>query len=105
MSENPLVSNSAEAFTLVARLREWRHPVIVHPQFTEPQSALERAGHRVTEVHLAAPTFELDEAAVTDPACVGAGRGPLDLRVPHHRPEADGAAAGGAARRTASAAR
>jgi cobyrinic acid a,c-diamide synthase len=43
-------AGAAEAFTLVARLRPRHRPVVVHPQFTEPQAALEVAGHRVTEV-------------------------------------------------------
>lgn len=41
-------AGAAEACTLVARLRPWRHPVVVHPQFTEPHAALEAAGHHVT---------------------------------------------------------
>lgn len=43
-------AGAAEAFTLVARLRPWRRPVVVHPQFTEPHAALEQAGHEVTTV-------------------------------------------------------
>ncbi|WP_328829094.1 Rv2231c family pyridoxal phosphate-dependent protein CobC [Nocardioides acrostichi] len=43
-------AGAAEAFTLVARLRRWRHPVVVHPQFTEPHAALLQAGHRVQAV-------------------------------------------------------
>ena len=43
-------AGAAEAFTLVARLRSWRRPVVVHPQFTEPQAALEAAGLKVAEV-------------------------------------------------------
>lgn len=43
-------AGAAEAFTLLARLRPWRRPVVVHPQFTEPHAALEQAGHRVTPV-------------------------------------------------------
>lgn len=43
-------AGAAEAFTLVARLRAWRRPVVVHPQFTEPHAALEQAGHTVTTV-------------------------------------------------------
>lgn len=43
-------AGAAEAFGLVARLRAWRRPVVVHPQFTEPHAALEQAGHRVTSV-------------------------------------------------------
>lgn len=43
-------AGAAEAFTLIARLRPWRKPVVVHPQFTEPHAALEQAGHEVTTV-------------------------------------------------------
>ncbi|MFL1377932.1 MULTISPECIES: cobyrinate a,c-diamide synthase [unclassified Nocardiopsis] len=43
-------AGAAEAFTLLARLRAWHRPVVVHPQFTEPHAALEQAGHRVTPV-------------------------------------------------------
>lgn len=58
-------AGAAEAFSLVARLRRWRRPVVVHPQFTEPHAALEQAGHRVTCV-LTRPEdgFALDPAAV-----------------------------------------
>ncbi|MGY0386642.1 cobyrinate a,c-diamide synthase [Nocardioides sp. WG-D5] len=58
-------AGAAEAFTLVARARNWRKPVVVHPQFTEPHAALEQAGHTVTEVRLRAEDgFVLDPAAV-----------------------------------------
>jgi cobyrinic acid a,c-diamide synthase len=43
-------AGAAEAFELIARLRPWRRPVVVHPQFTEPHAALLRAGHEVTTV-------------------------------------------------------
>lgn len=43
-------AGAAEAFTLVAGLRDWRCPVVLHPQFTEPDAALERAGHTVRHV-------------------------------------------------------
>ncbi len=43
-------AGAAEAFTLLARLRAWRAPVVVHPQFTEPHAALDLAGHHVVEV-------------------------------------------------------
>ncbi|WP_051043082.1 cobyrinate a,c-diamide synthase [Nocardiopsis xinjiangensis] len=43
-------AGAAEAFTLLARVRPWRRPVVVHPQFTEPHAALEQAGHTVTTV-------------------------------------------------------
>ena len=59
----------AEAFTLIARLRPWRRPVVVHPQFTEPHAALEQAGHTVTTVLCPARNgFVFDPAAVPDDA-------------------------------------
>ncbi|WP_374457163.1 cobyrinate a,c-diamide synthase [Nocardioides sp.] len=45
-------AGAAEAFTLIARMREWRHPVVVHPQFTEPEVALRTAGHTPGQVLL-----------------------------------------------------
>jgi cobyrinic acid a,c-diamide synthase len=60
-------AGAAEAFTLVARMRSWQHPVVVHPQFTEPHAALEQAGHRVDTV-LCRPDFTLDAASVPDEA-------------------------------------
>jgi cobyrinic acid a,c-diamide synthase len=38
-------AGAAEAFSLVARMRAWKRPVVVHPQFTEPDAALLAAGH------------------------------------------------------------
>ncbi|MGN6132159.1 MAG: Rv2231c family pyridoxal phosphate-dependent protein CobC, partial [Nocardioidaceae bacterium] len=62
-------AGAAEAFTLIARLRPWRRPVVVHPQFTEPHAALEQAGHTVTTV-VCRPRdgFALDPAAIPDDA-------------------------------------
>ncbi|GAA4688687.1 Rv2231c family pyridoxal phosphate-dependent protein CobC [Nocardioides nanhaiensis] len=60
-------AGAAEAFTLVARWRDWRRPVVVHPQFTEPHAALVAAGHAVTAV-VQAPPFRLDVSAVPDDA-------------------------------------
>lgn len=62
-------AGAAEAFTLIAQLRAWRRPVVVHPQFTEPHAALERAGHTVTTV-LCRPEdgFTLDPEAIPDDA-------------------------------------
>jgi cobyrinic acid a,c-diamide synthase len=58
-------AGAAEACTLVARLRPWRHPVVVHPQFTEPHAALEAAGHHVTVALCRAEDgFRLQPAAV-----------------------------------------
>lgn len=62
-------AGAAEAFSLVARLRPWRRPVVVHPQFTEPHAALEAAGHRVTPVLCRADDgFALDPDAVPEDA-------------------------------------
>lgn len=62
-------AGAAEAFTLVARLRPWRRPVVVHPQFTEPHAALEQAGHSVTTVLCReADGFALDPDAVPEDA-------------------------------------
>lgn len=62
-------AGAAEAFSLVARMRRWQRPVVVHPQFTEPHAALEQAGHRVTSVLTrAGDGFALDPAAVPDDA-------------------------------------
>jgi len=60
-------AGAAEAFSLVARWRDWRRPVVVHPQFTEPHAALEQAGHRVTEVVLG-DGFGLDPGTVPEDA-------------------------------------
>ena len=38
-------AGAAEAFTLVARLRAWRRPVVVHSQVHRAEAALEAAGH------------------------------------------------------------
>lgn len=40
-------AGGAEAFALVARTLTASHPVVVHPQFTEPEAALRVAGHAV----------------------------------------------------------
>ncbi|MEU8569510.1 Rv2231c family pyridoxal phosphate-dependent protein CobC [Streptomyces pathocidini] len=47
-----LTAGAAEAFVLVARAFAARRPVVVHPQFTEPEAALRDAGHRVERVLL-----------------------------------------------------
>lgn len=38
-------AGAAEAFTLIARALDASSPVVVHPQFTEPEAALRVAGH------------------------------------------------------------
>ncbi|WP_159062390.1 aminotransferase class I/II-fold pyridoxal phosphate-dependent enzyme, partial [Streptomyces caniscabiei] len=60
---------AAEAFVLLARALKVRHPVVVHPQFTEPEAALRDAGHTVDRVLLReSDGFRLDPAAVPDDA-------------------------------------
>jgi histidinol-phosphate aminotransferase len=63
-----LTAGAAQAFVLLAQaLRGARRPVVVHPQFTEPEAALINAGHRVERVLLRAEDgFRLDPALVPD---------------------------------------
>jgi histidinol-phosphate aminotransferase len=64
-----LTAGAAEAFVLLARALTFRHPVVVHPQFTEPEAALRDAGHEVRRVLLRAEDgFRLDPAAVPEEA-------------------------------------
>ncbi|SHN27083.1 Rv2231c family pyridoxal phosphate-dependent protein CobC [Cryptosporangium aurantiacum] len=64
-----LTAGAAEAFVLLARVLRPRRPVVVHPQFTEPEAALRAAGHAVDRVLLAASDgFVLDPDAVPDAA-------------------------------------
>ena len=58
-------SGGAEAFGLLARARPWSRPVVVHPQFSEPEAALEAAGRPPRRVVLGAEEgFQLDPAVV-----------------------------------------
>ncbi|MFI5911261.1 Rv2231c family pyridoxal phosphate-dependent protein CobC [Dactylosporangium sp. NPDC051541] len=52
-SEVLLTSGAAQAFVLLAQAVRPSLPVVVHPQFTEPEAALLTAGHQVTRVELA----------------------------------------------------
>jgi histidinol-phosphate aminotransferase len=65
-----LTAGAAEGFVLLAQaLRGAHRPVVVHPQFTEPEAALRAAGHRVDRVILRADVdFRLDPASVPDDA-------------------------------------
>ncbi|MEH0422284.1 Rv2231c family pyridoxal phosphate-dependent protein CobC [Streptomyces sp. B21-083] len=64
-----LTAGAAEAFVLLARALKVRRPVIVHPQFTEPEAALRDAGHSVDRVLLRAEDgFRLDAALVPEHA-------------------------------------
>jgi cobyrinic acid a,c-diamide synthase len=58
-------AGAAEAFSLIARARPWKRPVVVHPQFTEPDAALLAAGHTPHHVLCDPATgFALDPALV-----------------------------------------
>ncbi|WP_116112305.1 cobyrinate a,c-diamide synthase [Austwickia chelonae] len=62
-------AGGAEAFTLVARAVAASMPVVVHPQFTEPEAALTAAGRRVRRhVLTAGHGFRLDPGAIADDA-------------------------------------
>lgn len=57
-------AGGAEAFTLVARAARTSRPVVVHPQFTEPEAALAAAGHAVGRCVLSRENgFRLDPRA------------------------------------------
>ena len=59
-------AGAAEAFTLVARAFRPKRPLILHPQFTEPEAALIAAGHRPKRLMLSASTeFKLDSDQVS----------------------------------------
>lgn len=79
-------AGAAEAFTLLARLRPWRHPVVVHPQFTEPEVALRTAGHTPGQVVLRHETgFRLDPDDVPEDAdlvVIGNPTNPTGVRHP-----------------------
>ncbi|WP_432251912.1 Rv2231c family pyridoxal phosphate-dependent protein CobC [Streptomyces sp. HNM1019] len=64
-----LTAGAAEAFVLLARALPARRPVVVHPQFTEPEAALRDAGHTVGRVVLEERDgFRLTPAAVPEDA-------------------------------------
>lgn len=69
-----LTHGAAEAFTLIAR-QPWQAPLVVHPQFTEPEAALIAAGHRPDRwllrpedgFRLSVPTQRADLVVVGNP--------------------------------------
>ncbi|WP_328428620.1 Rv2231c family pyridoxal phosphate-dependent protein CobC [Streptomyces sp. NBC_00443] len=64
-----LTAGAAEAFVLLARALKVVRPVVVHPQFTEPEAALRDAGHTVDRVLLREEDgFRLDPALVPEDA-------------------------------------
>ncbi|GLX97938.1 aminotransferase [Herbidospora sp. NBRC 101105] len=62
-----LTVGAAEAFTLLARVCATAKPVVVHPQFTEPEAALRAVGLVPDRVVLPEP-FVLDASLVPDEA-------------------------------------
>nr|WP_228489256.1 cobyrinate a,c-diamide synthase [Raineyella fluvialis] len=73
-------SGGAEAFTLIARAIPGDRPVVVHPQFTEPEAALLAAG-RTPHRHVLAPPFTLDVDALppTDLLMIGNPTNPTSV--------------------------
>jgi cobyrinic acid a,c-diamide synthase len=60
-------AGGAEGFTLIARGVPGDHPLVIHPQFTEPEAALRAAG-RAPERNLLSPAdgFTLDPTRIGD---------------------------------------
>ena len=69
-SEVLLTAGASQAFTVIAQaFAHARHPVVVHPQFTEPEAALRAVGLRPDRLVLdAADGFRFDPAAVPNTA-------------------------------------
>jgi cobyrinic acid a,c-diamide synthase len=87
-SEVLATAGAAEAFALVARAREWARPVVVHPQFTEPDVALSLAGRPPEHVLLDGGTgFRLDPATVPDDADLVVVGNPTNPTSVLHREE------------------
>jgi cobyrinic acid a,c-diamide synthase len=58
-------AGGAEAFTLISRAVPASRPVIIHPQFTEPEAALIAAGHQPSRMILTAEEgFRLDPSRI-----------------------------------------
>src|SRR3954468_16847982 len=83
-----LTAGAAEAFVLLAQaFRGARRPVVVHPQFTEPEAALRHAGQAVERVLLREEDgFRLDPALVppdSDLVVIGNPTNPTSVLHPH----------------------
>jgi cobyrinic acid a,c-diamide synthase len=79
-------AGGAEAFSLLARSLRPRRPLIIHPQFTEPEAALIAAGHQPERLILsAAAGFRLDVdqiAAEPDLILIGNPTNPTSVLHP-----------------------
>ncbi|MGB3185567.1 MAG: Rv2231c family pyridoxal phosphate-dependent protein CobC [Ornithinimicrobium sp.] len=90
-------NGGAEAFTLIAQGIDGRNPLVIHPQFTEPEAALRRVG-RIPERHLlqAADDFALNPAVVSAAAdLVMVGNPTNPTSVLHRRDRLDELRRGG----------
>ncbi len=90
VSEVLITAGAAEAFVLLARAMQPQRAVAVHPSFTEPEAALERAGVRVDRVVLP-PPFHLDPALIpasADFVVLGNPTNPTGVLHPRHTVEA-----------------
>jgi histidinol-phosphate aminotransferase len=81
-----LTAGAADAFVLLARALRPERPVVVHPQFTEPELALRNAGHPVERVILPeSDGFRLDPGlvpAAADLVVVGNPTNPTSVLHP-----------------------
>ena len=79
-------AGAAEGFWLLARGVDAEYPVVIHPQFTEPETALRAAGRRVERILLGpADGFALNPAQVpqqADLVVVGNPTNPTGVRHP-----------------------
>ncbi|MER7048687.1 MULTISPECIES: Rv2231c family pyridoxal phosphate-dependent protein CobC [Streptomyces] len=83
-----LTSGAAEAFVLLARALAVRRPLVVHPQFTEPEAALRDAGHTVDRLLLReANGFRLDPREVPESADLVVIGNPTNPTSVLHSPE------------------
>jgi histidinol-phosphate aminotransferase len=79
-----LTAGAAQAFSLLAQAFRPAHAVVVHPQFTEPESALRTAGHSVDRLVLSADDgFKLkDPVATADLVVIGNPTNPTSVLHP-----------------------
>jgi cobyrinic acid a,c-diamide synthase len=80
-------AGGAEAFTLLARAFRCKRPLIIHPQFTEPEAALRAAGQQPQRLTLSPSTsFRLDPSLLpTDVDLVVIGNPTNPTSVLHPR--------------------
>ncbi|WP_432830279.1 Rv2231c family pyridoxal phosphate-dependent protein CobC [Dactylosporangium sp. CA-092794] len=85
-SEVLLTAGAAQAFTLLGPALRPRHPVVVHPQFTEPEAALRTAGYPVSRAILSEDSGfvlrNLDLSASADLVVVGNPTNPTSVLHP-----------------------